>query len=89
MGRRAKLAENAGMLFVFGQEQRISVWMKNTYIFLSIAFVDAEGRIVDIQDMQPLDTRLHVSAEPARYALEVNQGFFAERGIGVGDEVGG
>ena len=48
MGRRAKLAENAGMLFVFGQEQRISVWMKNTYIFLSIAFVDAEGRIVDI-----------------------------------------
>jgi uncharacterized membrane protein (UPF0127 family) len=87
MGRRAKLAENAGMLFVFGHEQWLSFWMKNTYIPLSIAFIDTEGRIVDIQDMQPLDTIPHVSAEPARYALEVNQGFFAERGIEVGDEV--
>ncbi len=57
---------------------------------LPIAFVDAYGHMLDIQDMQdmqPLDTMPHVSAEPARYALEVNQGFFAERGIQVGDEV--
>ncbi len=87
MGRRAKLPENAGMLFVFGQEQRLSFWMKDTHIPLSIAFIDAEGRIVYIQDMRPLDTTSHISARPASYALEVNWGFFAERGIGVGDEV--
>ncbi len=54
---------------------------------LPIAFVDAYGHMLAIQDMQPLDTMPHVSAEPARYALEVNQSFFAERGIQVGDEV--
>ena len=53
MGRSA-LAENAGMLFVFDQEQILSFWMKDTLIPLSIAYIDAEGRIVDIQDMQPL-----------------------------------
>jgi uncharacterized membrane protein (UPF0127 family) len=54
--------------------------MKNTYSPRSIAFIDAEGRIVDIQDMQPLDTMPHPSTRPARYALEINQGFFAGRG---------
>ena len=84
---RTALAENAGMLFVFEGEQALSFWMRNTLIPLSIAYIDAEGRIVDIQDMQPLDETSHPSAEPAQYALEVNQGFFAERGIEVGDEV--
>ena len=86
MGRTA-LAEDAGMLFVFDTEQPLSFWMKDTLIPLSIAFIDAEGRIVDIQDMQPLDETPHLSAEPARYALEVNQGFFVERGVMVGDTV--
>jgi uncharacterized protein len=86
MGSTA-LAEDQGMLFVFGGEQELSFWMKNTLIPLSIAFMDSEGRIVDIQDMKPLDDDPphYVSAEPARYALEVNQGFFEERGIKVGD----
>ena len=84
MGRTA-LAEDAGMLFVFDQEQQLSFWMKDTLIPLSIAYIDGGGRIVDIQDMQPLDETPHPSAEPARYALEVNQGFFAARGIQVGD----
>jgi uncharacterized membrane protein (UPF0127 family) len=86
MGRTA-LAEDRGMLFVFDEEQTLSFWMKNTLIPLSIAFMDSEGRIVDIQDMKPLDDDPphYVSAEPARYALEVNQGFFEERGIKVGD----
>jgi uncharacterized protein len=61
--------------------------MKNTLIPLSIAYIDAEGRIVDIQDMQPLDETTHPSAELAQYALEVNQGFFAQRGIQVGNQV--
>ena len=86
MGRTA-LPEDQGMLFVFGGEQELSFWMKNTLIPLSIAYIDSQGRIVDIQDMKPLDDDPphYVSAEPARYALEVNQGFFEERGVEVGD----
>ncbi len=84
---RTALAEDRGMLFVFDEEQELSFWMKNTLIPLSIAFMDSEGRIVDIQDMKALDADPphYVSAEPARYALEVNQGFFEERGVEVGD----
>jgi uncharacterized membrane protein (UPF0127 family) len=84
---RTALAEHRGMLFVFEEEQELSFWMKNTLIPLSIAFMDSEGRIVDIQDMKPLDDDppSYVSAEPAQYALEVNQGFFEERGVKVGD----
>ncbi len=81
---RTELAENAGMLFVFDREQPLSFWMRNTLIPLSIAYIDGDGRIVDIQDMQPLDETGHPSAEPAMYALEVNQGFFEERGVVVG-----
>lgn len=84
---RAALAEGTGMLFVFDAEQPRSFWMKDTLIPLSIAYIDAQGRIVDIQDMQPLDETPHPSAAPAQYALEVNQGFFAARGIQVGDLV--
>ena len=87
---RTALAEDAGMIFVFGRERTLSFWMRNTLIPLSIAYVDAEGRIVDIEDMEPLDDETkHPSAEPAKYALEVNQGFFTERGIEVGDRVEG
>jgi uncharacterized protein len=88
MGRTV-LPEDAGMLFVFEGEQALSFWMKDTLIPLSIAYIDTEGRIVDIQEMQPLDDVLphYVSAEPAQYALEVNQGFFEERGVTVGDSV--
>ncbi len=84
---RTTLAENRGMLFIFEGEQTLSFWMKNTLIPLSIAFIGSEGRIVDIQDMKPLDDDppSYVSARPAQYALEVNQGFFEERGVEVGD----
>lgn len=81
------LPEDAGMLFVFAQEQPLSFWMKDTLIPLSIAYVAADGRIVDIQDMQPLDLTSHPSAEPSQYALEVNQGFFNERGVEIGDRL--
>ena len=86
---RTELAPDAGMLFVFGWERNLSFWMRNTLIPLSIAYISADGRIVDIQDMEPLDDEppSYASAEPAKYALEVNQGFFAERGVEVGDTV--
>ena len=86
---RTELAPDAGMLFVFGRERDLSFWMRNTLIPLSIAYISADGRIVDIQDMEPLDDEppSYASAEPAKYALEVNQGFFAERGVEVGGTV--
>ncbi|PKL79264.1 MAG: hypothetical protein CVV27_02125 [Candidatus Melainabacteria bacterium HGW-Melainabacteria-1] len=84
---RRELPPNQGMLFVFEREQGLSFWMKNTYIPLSIAYLDARGRIVDIQDMQPLDESTHPSAAPARYALEVNQGWFRRHGVAVGQEI--
>jgi uncharacterized membrane protein (UPF0127 family) len=84
---RTALAQDRGMLFVFSGEKQRSFWMKNTLIPLSIAYIDSEGRIVDIQDMKPLDDDPphYVSTEPARYALEVNRGYFEERGVEVGD----
>lgn len=86
---RTALAEDAGMLFVFGFELPRSFWMRNTLIPLSIAYIDSEGRIVDLQDMEPLDDEPphYASAEPAQYALEVNQGFFDDNGVEVGDTV--
>ncbi len=86
---RTTLGENRGMLFVFPDERERSFWMKDTLIPLSIAFIDSERRIIDIQDMKPLDDEppSYVSAEPAQYALEVNQGFFEKGGVKVGDRV--
>ena len=84
---RTAMGEDHGMLFVFPVEQQLSFWMKDTLIPLSVAFIDSNGRIVDIQDMQPQDLTNHNSVEPAKYALEVNQGFFEKRGVKAGDEV--
>ena len=86
---RTMLGENRGMLFVYPEERELSFWMKNTLIPLSIAFIDSESRIIDIQDMKPLDDEppSYVSAEPVQYALEVNQGFFEKNGVRLGDRV--
>lgn len=86
MGRET-LPEDAGMLFTWPDDTESGFWMKDTVIPLSIAFIDAEGKIINIQDMQPLDETLHHSPEPYRYALEAAQGWFAENGIAVGDAV--
>jgi uncharacterized membrane protein (UPF0127 family) len=86
---RTALGVNRGMLFIYPEEERLSFWMRNTLIPLSIAFIDSERRIVDIQDMKPLDDEppSYVSTDPAQYALEVNRGFFERRGVQVGDRV--
>lgn len=81
---RTELGENDGMLFVFDALSIQSFWMSNTYIPLDIAFLDDAFRIVDIQPMDPETTDLHESAAPALMALEMNQGWFAARGIGTG-----
>ena len=84
---RKSLGEDSGMLFVYRREQPLSFWMKNTRISLSIAYIDSKGRITDILDMKPLDDKPphYTSSEPVQYALEVNQGFFDEHGVKVGD----
>jgi len=86
MNRRELPAEQ-GMLFVFEREQILSFWMKNTYIPLSIAYLDQNGVIVDIQDLQPLDETPRPAAKPAQYALEVNQGWFERHEISVGERI--
>ena len=86
---RRMLPENRGMLFVFPYAAPQNFWMMNTYVPLSIAFIDENGTIVNIADMKPLTTDSHASAKPARYALEMNQGWFAKRGITAGAKVEG
>ena len=86
---RKKLPSDQGMLFVYFRETELSFWMKNTYIPLSIAFIDTDGVIVDIQQMEPETTVSHKSKKDALYALEVNKGWFESRGIKTGDKVEG
>ncbi|HJU20866.1 MAG TPA: DUF192 domain-containing protein [Casimicrobiaceae bacterium] len=86
---RFSLQQDHGMLFVFEQPQPQAFWMKNTYIPLSIAFVDANGRILNIEDMRPQDESTHWSRGMALYAIEMRQGWFAGKGIGDGDRVEG
>ena len=84
---RQELGTDEGMLFVYGKEEFLTFWMKNTPLPLSIAFLDPKGRIVDIQDMEPFSLRTHTSSRRALYALEMNRGWFRKNGIGVGDMV--
>lgn len=82
---RDSLAPNGGMLFVFEEAGRHCFWMRNTRIPLSIAFVDEDGTIVNIADMEPFDESSdHCPARPVRHALEMAQGWFAQRGIREG-----
>ena len=86
---RRMLPEDRGMLFVFPDVALHGMWMMNTYLPLSVAFLDREGAIINIADMQPHTTDAHSAARPAKYALEMNQGWFRKRGIKAGDKVQG
>ena len=86
---RFSLKPDHGMLFIFERPEPLGFWMKNTYIPLSIAFIGTDGRIVNIEDMKPRSEETHWSKGPARYALEMRRGWFAERGIGPGTAVTG
>jgi len=88
LSNRVKLPENHGMLFIYPTLGPRTFWMKDTHIPLSIAFLDDSGLILSIHQMTPMQTdERYRSSQPVRYALEVNQGWFAENGIGVGDLV--
>lgn len=81
---RQALAPQHGMLFVFPQPNTYCMWMRNTLIPLSVAFLDNDGRIINIEDMQPESEQNHCARQPATYALEMNRGWFARRGIAPG-----
>jgi len=86
---RKALAPNAGMLFIFDEPGPQCMWMKNTFVPLSVAFLDERGEIINIADMTPHSEQAHCAARPARYALEMNRGWFAARGIRPGMRLGG
>ena len=88
MNRKA-MPQQHGMLFVFTQNNTHCMWMRNTLIPLSVAFIDDEGYIINIEDMQPQTEDNHCARQPARYALEMNLGWFAQRGIKPGVKLGG
>jgi len=77
------------MLFIFDESTQHCMWMKNTLIALSVAFIDASGTITNIADMQPQTEDSHCASRPARYALEMNRGWFASKGIKPGSRIGG
>ena len=81
---RQELPDGVGMLFVFEDNEVRSFWMQNTYVALDIAFMDPSLNVVDIQQMAPMTTDPHESKAPAMFALEVRQGWFADKGIPVG-----
>ena len=86
---RASMPQNAGMLFIFDETTQHCMWMKNTLIPLSVAFIDDKGAITNVEDMQPQTEDSHCASRPSRYALEMNRGWFAARGIKPGSRIGG
>lgn len=87
--QRDHLCADCGMLFVFPEAGRYNFWMKNTPLPLSIAFISANGSILDIAEMRPYTTDIHGTQGYALYALEMNSGWFAKNGIRRGDKVHG
>ena len=84
MMQRTIMAPQRGMLFVFPELAAHCMWMRNTLLPLSVAFLDEKGRVINIEDMQPQSDDNHCAAKPARYALEMNLGWFKSRGLGAG-----
>jgi len=86
---RERMGPNEGMVFVFEAPAGVCMWMKNTLIPLSVAFIDESGKIINIEDMQPQTTDSHCTKRPARYALEMNQGWFRQKNIKPGMAIQG
>lgn len=86
---REKLAPNAGMVFLFNRPAQICMWMKNTLVPLSVAFIDESGKIINIEDMQPQTTNSHCASGQATYALEMNKGWFTQKNIKPGTVITG
>ncbi len=86
---RKKMGQNEGMLFVFPSAASVCMWMKNTFLPLSVAFINDDGKIVNIEDMQPKALESHCAGGQVRYALEMNQGWFKQKNIKPGSRIEG
>ena len=86
---RKEMPQHEGMLFVFEQPSVQCFWMKNTILPLTAAFIADDGTIVNLADMKPQTTDSHCSAKPVRFVLEMNQGWFAKKGIKAGMKLSG
>lgn len=86
---REKMADNHGMLFVFPAAQHECMWMKNTQLPLAVAFLDDQGVIVNIEEMEAHTLNSHCSARPVRFALEMNSGWFAQHRYAAGSQLQG
>lgn len=86
---RKDMPEQQGMLFVFPVRAQHCMWMKNTLLPLAVAFLDDEGRIINVEEMAPQTDSNHCAREPARYALEMNRNWFKQRGLGSGAQIRG
>jgi len=86
---RKQMGRDDGMLFIFDEPAYHAMWMKNTLIPLSVAFLDAQGTILNILDMEPQTLDSHAAAGPAIYAIETNKGWFDGKNIKAGDKVTG
>ncbi|MCC6381730.1 MAG: DUF192 domain-containing protein [Dehalococcoidia bacterium] len=84
---RQSLEEDRGMLFLFPTDVTVGFWMKNTYVPLTIAYLAADGTVLEVREGKPLDETVLTPARPYRMVLEVNQGWFARHGLGVGATV--
>lgn len=84
---RRSIPNNYGMLFVWPYEGQQCMWMKNTYVPLSVAYMDIRGKIIEIYDMVPFSKDSVCSTKAAKYALEVNSGWFEEKDINIGDSI--
>lgn len=88
MNRRV-MAPQQGMLFVFPEQRAHCMWMRNTFLPLSVAFLDEQGRVINVEDMEPQTEDNHCAARPARFALEMNKGWFRQKGIAPGTTIRG
>lgn len=86
---RTEMPVGEGMIFVFESASELCFWMKNTYIPLTAAFIADDGTIINLEDMKPRSTDSHCAKKPARFVLEMNQGWFSRRGIRSGQKING
>ena len=86
---REKMGPNEGMVFLFGAPAGVCMWMKNTVLPLSVAFIDGTGKVINIEDMKPQTLESHCAKKPILYALEMNLGWFKQKNIRPGSIIEG
>jgi uncharacterized membrane protein (UPF0127 family) len=86
---RTRMGSSEGMIFDFGAPAGVCMWMKNTLIPLSVAFINSEGKIINIEDMQPETLDSHCAKKTVQYALEMNLGWFKQKNIKPGSKIEG